>query len=128
MYNRYIRNDAGVYQRIPVQEDPPPSGGASRTDEGPRQQAYEQTYWEPPPQGDPQQSNTRQESSGWEGFGPFAPPKGGDKKGFLSGLLGKLKLDEIDTGDLLLLVILFLLFKDGEDEELLIALGLLLIL
>ena len=127
MYNRYIRNDAGVYQRIPVQEDPPPSGGASLTDEGPRQQAYEQTYWEPPPQGDPQQSNTRQ-SSGWEGFGPFAPPRGGDKKGFLSGLLGKLKLDEIDTGDLLLLVILFLLFKDGEDEELLIALGLLLIL
>ena len=35
---------------------------------------------------------------------------------------------EHDTGDLLLLLIIFLLFKDGEDEELLIALGLLLIL
>ena len=43
-------------------------------------------------------------------------------------MLSKLKLENIDTGDLLLLLIIFLLFKDGEDEELLIALGLLLIL
>ena len=48
--------------------------------------------------------------------------------GLLSGILGKFKLDEIDTGDLLLLVLLFLLFREGEDDELLIALGLLLIL
>jgi hypothetical protein len=42
--------------------------------------------------------------------------------------LSRLRLDEMDTGDLLLLLIIFLLFKDGEDEEMLIALGLLLIL
>ena len=53
-----------------------------------------------------------------------SPPK----RGFLSGLLSRLRLDEMDTGDLLLLLIIFLLFKDGEDEEMLIALGLLLIL
>ena len=86
MYNRYIRNDMGQYERIP-----PPEGGA---------------YGPPPP-----------------------PPSGGDsRRGFLSGILSKLKLENIDTGDLLLLLIIFLLFKDGEDEELLIALGLLLIL
>ncbi len=64
------------------------------------------------------------------------PPRGGGsgpggsppKRGFLSGLLSRLRLDEMDTGDLLLLLIIFLLFKDGEDEEMLIALGLLLIL
>ena len=56
------------------------------------------------------------------------PPPGREKQGLLSGLLGKLKLDGIDSGDLLLLAILFLLFQEGEDEELLIALGLLLIL
>ena len=50
------------------------------------------------------------------------------KEGVLSGILGKLRLDELDNGDLLLLVLLFLLFREGEDEELLIALGLLLIL
>jgi len=110
MYNRYIRNDEGVYQRIPVQEEP--QQGQPFSGEPGRQEASQYTE----PQGQP-----------WGDFPP--PPKGGGKKqGFLSSLLGKLKLDEIDTGDLLLLVILFLLFKDGEDEELLIALGLLLIL
>ena len=42
--------------------------------------------------------------------------------------MSRFRLDEMDTGDLLLLLIIFLLFKDGEDEEMLIALGLLLIL
>ena len=115
MYNRYIRNDAGVYQRVPTQESQPgpPTGGERPRNEPPRQEAHQQP-WE-----EPQQS----------GFSPSPTPRGGDgKQGFLSSLLGKLKLDEIDTGDLLLLVVLFLLFKDSEDEELLIALGLLLIL
>lgn len=98
MYNRYIRNDAGVYERIPVEEtppfDPPVSG------EGPL----------PPP---PPRSE-------------HPPPKGG--KGILSGILDKFNLKDVDTGDLLLLLLIFLLFREGEDEELLIALGLLLIL
>ena len=48
----------------------------------------------------------------------------------IQNIFGKLGLDGIDTGDLLLLLIIFLLFTDGngQDEELLIALGLLLIL
>ena len=112
MYNRYIRNDAGVYQRIPAEESVPPPG-------------QERTGPQPNQQGQPNQHDQ-------QGPRPSGPASSGaradGKKGFLSGLLGKLKLDEIDTGDLLLLVILFLLFKDGEDEELLIALGLLLIL
>ena len=70
------------------------------------------------------------------GTSPFCgpPPPGapGEKKGgdLLSSLLQKLGIGHIDTGDLLLLLILFLLFSEGEDrdEELLIALGLLLIL
>ena len=105
MYNRYIRNDAGVYERIPVEEPrasappggsegPPPPPGAS-----------------PPPGGQP---------------GGQPPPRGG--KGILSSILDKLNLKDIDTGDLLLLILIFLLFREGEDEELLIALGLLLIL
>ena len=86
MYNRYVRNDAGVYQRGPTGEPEHPlsGGGTSRQ-------------------------------------------KGG-MNGFLSQIMGKLKLDDLDTGDLLLLAILFLLFREGEDEELLLALGLLLIL
>lgn len=87
MYNRYVRNDDGVYQRVPTGDpDPPCSGGSP----------------------------------------PNRP--GGGINGLLSQLMGKLKLDDLDTGDLLLLAILFLLFRDGEDDELLLALGLLLIL
>ena len=37
-------------------------------------------------------------------------------------------LSSVDSGDLLLLAILFFLFREGADEELLVALGLLLIL
>ena len=98
MYNRYIRNDAGVYERIPIEEAPPfaPPGYG----EGP-----------PPPPPPP---------------GGHPPPKGG--KGILSGILDKLNLKDIDTSDLILLLLIVLLFREGEDEELLIALGLLLIL
>lgn len=103
MYNRYIRNDRGVYERIPVQ-DPPPSPGGPPPPPPPGE-----GFRPPPPPGDGRQP----------------PPKGG---GFLQGLLSRFHLDSIDAGDLILLLIIYLLFRDGEDEELLIALGLLLIL
>lgn len=86
MYNRYVRNDAGVYQRIPT--------------------------------GEPDHQTTDSRS----------PRQKSGVSGLLSQIMGRLKLDELDTGDLLLLAILFLLFREGEDEELLLALGLLLIL
>lgn len=55
-------------------------------------------------------------------------PGTGGSGGILSSLLEKFNLKDMDKGDLLLLFILFLLLREGEDEELLIALGLLLIL
>ena len=103
MYNRYVRNDNGVYRRIPVAQEPHEAHRPAQEQEDPCRGA----------------SPERTPSHGAGFFG---------RDGLLSGILGKLKLDEIDTGDLLLLVLLFLLFRDGEDDELLIALGLLLIL
>ena len=106
MYNRYIRNDQGTYTRIAedVPRPDPPS----------------------PPPGPPPE----------EGPGPaakpgpsFEPPSGGDSlAGTLRHLLDQLHLGDLDTGDLLLLAILYFLFREGADEELLAALGLLLIL
>ena len=98
MYNRYIRNDQGVYQRIPTPA--------------------------PPRQAQPRDERS---SPGRPVQTPRPTPTGG-LGNLLSGLLGKLHLDHIDTGDLLLLAILFLLFQEDGDEELLMALGLLLIL
>ena len=53
-----------------------------------------------------------------------------EKKSGLSALLKGLKLDELDTGDVLLLLILLFLFLDDREDnlELLITLGLMLIL
>ncbi len=60
------------------------------------------------------------------------PPHGGRPSdgltGILQHLLDQLHLDHVDTGDLLLLALLFFLFRENADEELLVALGLLLIL
>ena len=89
MYNRYVRNDSGVYQRVPT--------------------------------GEPETAAYNQSSAHGKNVGTSL-------NGFFSQIMEKLKLDDLDTGDLLLLAILFLLFRDGEDVELLLALGLLLIL
>lgn len=96
MYNRYIRNDDGVYARQPQQEPDPP-----------RQEVPPSPPPPPPPE---------------------PPPKGGAQIPFLSGIMEKLHLGSVDFGDLLLLLLLFQLFREDGDEELLIAIGLLLIL
>lgn len=95
MYNRYLRNDDGVYTRIPMQE-PPQSTSSPRSSQAERQKDY-----------------------------PHAQQEG---EQFLQRMLGKLKLQDVDTADILLLLILFFLFEEKADDELLIALGLLLIL
>lgn len=106
MYNRYIRSDNGTYTRIPEDSGPPPGG--------------------PPPGGPP--------PGGPPPGGP--PPNGGHcggrpsdgLTGLLRHVLDQFHLDHVDTGDLLLLILLFFLFREDADEELLAALGLLLIL
>ena len=57
---------------------------------------------------------------------PAQAPEG-EKKG-LAALLKGLKLDNLDTGDVLLLLILLFLFLEGDDIELVITLGLMLLL
>ncbi len=62
------------------------------------------------------------------GSPPPPPSQGAPERGFFNDLLGKLHLSDLDAGDLLLLFLLFYLSKQKADEELLIAIGLLLIL
>ena len=59
---------------------------------------------------------------------PESSPGGDGISGILRRLLDQLHLDHLDSGDLLLLAMLYLLYREKADEELLIALGLLLIL
>lgn len=109
MYNRYIRNDRGTYTRIPQEE-------SAQTAPPPRQEPHQEA------------SNATHTD--------FRPPEchGEERRwsdsltGFLRHILDQLHLDHVDTGDLLLLILLFFLFREDADEELLVALGLLLIL
>ena len=149
MYNRYIRNDNGSYTRIPEEvpsggpsssspppdgfhSGSPPHGGPSPEGPGPGG---------PPPGGPPPGSPDGPPPGGPHPGGPppngpgrphqGSPPGGRPQDGltsFLRHLLDQLHLDHVDTGDLLLLALLFFLFREDADEELLVALGLLLIL
>ena len=102
MYNRYIPNGA-VYTRIPVEEE--------KT--GPRGRLPEDA----PLAGGPERT---------PGGLPFsiASLLGGGTRGGggLTGLLRSLKLDRLDSGDILLLLIVLLLLWEGDDLELVIAL------
>ena len=120
MYNRYIRNDNGSYTRVP-QEETPPQQRNTQGQPPPRQES-------PPPL--PKHEPPREEQRRPP---PPSPPQSAGRiadglTGFLRHVLDQLHLDHVDTGDLLLLVLLFFLFREDADEELLVALGLLLIL
>ena len=113
MYNRYTRNDRGVYTRTPPPDPPPPPAGKPQNSPLPNR---------PPPKPD---ANTRPPSAP-----PPIPPPAPQRpeRDMLNRILEKLHLGDLDAGDLLVLLLLFMLFREKADEELLIALGLLLIL
>lgn len=132
MYNRYIRNDNGSYSRIPEEEPVSPAGGPSPSAGGPppgpppHHPPAGGPAPEGPPPGPPPPSG---------GAPPGPPPRPGNSgrpsdglTGILQHILDQFHLDHVDTGDMLLLALLFFLFRENADEELLVALGLLLIL
>ena len=66
----------------------------------------------------------------------FSVPEAGAAEGWttlrglgtLRELLEKIHLDRLDSGDLLLLLVALLLWREGEEREFAIALGLVLVL
>lgn len=147
MYNRYIPDDASY---APVEEE----SHDSQAGEGPRQETHgppssEQfqrptgPYSAPGPRQPPGQQNPFGMGgfklpsflNGKDGLGALFSGKdglgslfSGKERGGLSSLLKTLKLDDIDTGDILLLLIILYLLIEGDDLELVIALGLVLIM
>lgn len=124
MYNRYIRNDNGTYTRVP-QEDAPSGPDAART----RRPDGESDHR--PPFEQPREENSREprhEPHAQAASSPFGGRVTDALSDTLRHALDHLHLEHVDTGDLLILVLLFLLFREDADEELLVALGLLLIL
>ena len=115
MYNRYTRNDTGVYTRMPQSE---PSSDPPKKHTGFGQNAP---------------GSALQSAPGKKVFASrnalrSTPCPQRPERDVLNRVLEKLHLGDLDAGDLLVLLLLFMLFREKADEELLIALGLLLIL
>ena len=113
MYNHYIRNENGAHARVPEASAPPPHNPPPQTREDSSSHVKEernQSPQAPPPQN---HENSRFSDS---------------LTNFLQHILDRFHLDHVDTGDLMLLALLFFLFRENAEEEVLIALGLLLIL
>ena len=106
MYNRYIPQ-GGTYTRVQVDDAPPPP-------------AHEPPSPPPPPA-------TPQKGRGFPELSSLLFGRG-EPGGGVSGLLKALKLDDLDSGDILLLLIVLFLLVEGDDLELVIALGLVLIM
>lgn len=101
MYNRYIPSDAS-YEQVSEPETP-----SSRPPEPPRTGGKAHRPPTPPP----------------KGAGPLE-----GITGWLGGLLKSFHLEELDSGDILLVLILLFLFLESDDNlELVITLGLLLL-
>lgn len=130
MYNRYIRNDNGTYTRIPQEDAPQESSAAAsgqtarerqgRSAEESREARQEDASREEPFRHRESHSTSASQSTAGRVTDTLT--------GTLRHVLDQLHLEHVDTGDLLILVLLFLLFREDADEELLVALGLLLIL
>lgn len=100
MYNRYISGNT-PYERIPEEKPSNPSASRSQYSRNERQR--------PPPPSSPKGSN----------------PLDG-VAGRLGGLLKNFHFDDLDSGDILLILILIFLFLESDDNlELVITLGLL---
>lgn len=112
MYNRYIPEDTSytpVEEETPTPEREEPSKGSPGTEQKNRENPFRLSSL----------------LGGKEGLtGLFS----GREKGGLSGLARSLKLGNIDTGDVLLLLIILYLLVEGDDLELVIALGLVLLM
>lgn len=116
MYNRYIPESTS-YTRVESQLE---------------------TSRENPPRSDTGRESRKQNGSlGWGSGRSAAFPPGLDglaslfgvkERNGLSSMLGRLHLDNIDTGDVLLLLIILFLLVEGDDLELVIALGLVLLM
>ena len=122
MYNRYIPGSGG-YTRVTVREKddrPSDSGERKRPDDHRRSQGgrgQSASFWT----GANPQDMFRRLTDPLSFFG------GEDKNAGIAGILKSLHLEDLDSGDVLLLLIILFLFLEGDNIELVITLGLMLL-
>lgn len=143
MYNRYIPQN-GTYTRVVEQDGPeegagvrhpirPGRSGGSRGERAPGLRRTSTRGSRGAPGG-----GGRRPAPGPMGFGGLGDLLSGEKsplnalfggdKGGINGILKVLRLEELDSGDILLILIILLLLVEGDNMDLVITLGLLLLL
>ena len=120
MYNRYIPGANG-HTRIAVEEDAPTR---QKNESQATQQKHTQSRQ--PNRGHSAQSIPQDIFRNLTGALNFSG--GEDKNAGMAGILKSLHLEDLDSGDVLLLLIILLLFLEGDNLELVITLGLMLLL
>lgn len=84
---------------------------------------------QPEPSPTPEPSPRRPEDSGAQGkSSPILGELTGGLSKLLDGVLGHFSLEKLDTGDILLVLIILFLYLEGDNLELVITLGLMLLL
>lgn len=126
MYNRYVPGNGG-YTRVVVEEDPTHDHVRHRDAARNQQQRSGQGHRHTNPGGG-KKSGTPQDL-----FRNLTAPLGfwgaeENKNAGIAGILKGLHLEDVDSGDLLLLLIILLVFLEGDNTELVITLGLMLLL
>ena len=113
MYNRYVPQSDGTFRRnrMPDQSQPrqePPRREAPVPPCPPVQEPAPPPC--PPPKRQPQRQNPNQQRRRPE---PTPPPRDNSAMGFLRQLLPK----DLDTGDLLIIVLLLLMAGDCQEDK-----------
>ena len=105
MYNRYVPGQDG-YRRVVVEEEPAAArNNRHRGTDGGARELFRNLS------------------------APFDFLRGGESKNAgIAGILNGSLLEDMDSGDVLLLLILLLVFLEGDNTELVITLGLMLLL
>ena len=115
LYNRYVPGNGG-YTRVVMDDDR--IGGEER----PRHRRG------PDGNADPSKTSAgteRQRKNVSPSFGFWG---GEEKNAGIAGILKSLHLEDLDSGDILLLLIILFVFLEGDNTELVITLGLMLLL
>ena len=120
MYNRYIPQSDGTFRRSIVQERPPqapnPERGARKENPAPPPQTQPQTQAEKCPQQPQQKPEPRQRPRGQRSAKPcqiLQEPRGTSAGAFLRNLLPR----DLDTSDLLIIVLLLLMAGDCPEDQ-----------
>jgi hypothetical protein len=121
LYNRYIPK-GNTYERV-VMEDTKP-GGNNRSAPKPPHERKAENAEQKENSSYSKSEKPRETNLPLSGLASLLGGGGGS----LQSIFQKLQLDTLDTGDILLVLILLFLFLEGDNTEMVITLGLLLLM